>query len=165
MRNEKILVSACLIGHQVRYDGRSQLCNDPLLFEWQRQNRLIAICPEVAGGLQVPRDSAEIRAYGGEAVLDGLERVINKKGIDVTSFFINGAQKALDIVVAQKIRVAILKAKSPSCGMGQIYDGSFTGRLVSGHGVTSALLMRNRVNVFTENQIGQVATLLKINKE
>jgi uncharacterized protein YbbK (DUF523 family) len=149
----KLLVSACLLGQKVRYDGSDKEQRDALLNELIAQNRVVAICPEVAGGLSVPRLPAEIQNGNGAAVLDGQARLLDSSGKDVTAEFISGARQALALAQQHNIRAAILKARSPSCGNAQIYDGNFNKRLIDGSGVTAALLERHGIKVFNEDEI------------
>ncbi|WP_448549517.1 DUF523 domain-containing protein [Thalassotalea fusca] len=148
---KKILVSSCLLGDAVRYDGHHKAIKHSLLCQWQSEGRIVAICPEVAGGLPIPRPPAEII----EA------RVIDCSGEDVTSAFNLGAQLALKLCQQHEISVAILKESSPSCGSSQVYDGSFSDRTVSGEGVTTQLLRQHGIRVFNENQLEQAAVFLR----
>ncbi len=157
---EKILISACLIGREVRYDGQASTVEDGWIARWQRQGRLVAVCPEVAGGLSVPRPAAEIEGGDGTAVLEGQARLKTENGDDVTDAFIAGARHALAVARREEIRLAILKARSPSCGSSQIYDGSFTGQKRRGSGVTAALLRRVGITVFHEGEIDKVLSIL-----
>ena len=149
----KVLVSACLLGDPVRYDGRSKATNDADLIELTKQGRIISFCPEVAGGLPIPRAAAEIQHGDGVAVVDGFSTVSTAQGKDVTSAFMRGAKLALELCRQHQIKVAILTESSPSCGSHQIYDGSFTGHSRAGIGVTTALLRRHGISVFSQNQI------------
>jgi uncharacterized protein YbbK (DUF523 family) len=148
----KVLVSRCLLGHPVRYDGGS---HGPLglLERWQAEGRLVALCPEVAGGLPTPRPAAEIPGGQGAMVLDGVASVLTRDGVDVTAAFRLGAEAALALVREHGIRVAVLKARSPSCGNRENYDGSFSGTRVAGEGVTAAALRRAGVLVFSEEEL------------
>jgi len=133
------LVSACLIGIKCRYDGKSNLNKKCLgLF---KKGKLIPVCPEQLGGLQTPREKSEIQKNG---------KILTKSGKDVTKNFIKGARKTLKLVKLLEIKEAMLKSKSPSCGCGKIYDGTFSGRLIKGNGVTAALLKKNKIKVYTE---------------
>ena len=147
--SQKVLVSRCLLGHRVRYDGGA---SGPYgqLARWQDEGRIIALCPEVAGGLPTPRAPAEIPGGQGLDVLNGKAPVMTSEGEDVTAAFMDGAQQALALVNRHGIRIAILKANSPSCGNVQTYDGSFSGVKVEGQGVTAALLAGAGVQVFSE---------------
>lgn len=157
----KILVSACLVGERVRYDGMVLVCKDRLLEYWQREDRVLAFCPEVAAGLTVPRSPAEIVGEGdGTAVLRGFAKVINRDGKEMTERFVIGAQKALEQVISQSIAFAVMKDGSPSCGSSYIYDGSFTGVPEAGKGVTAAFLEENGVRVFSEHQMAEAAACL-----
>lgn len=150
----KILMSACLLGQKVRYDGGDCLQSHPTIQQWLKEGKIITICPEVVGGLPVPRAPAEIQnGQSGKDVLNEIAFVKTVTNQDVTQSFIKGAKKVVDLVKKHGISVAILKAKSPSCGTNQIYDGSFSRRLINGDGVTAALLKRHGVLVFDENHI------------
>lgn len=155
----KVLVSACLLGQPVRYDGRSSGHPD-LLQLWQQQGRVVPLCPEVAGGLPTPRPPAEIPGGQGGAVLDGEARVVTVQGEDVSAEFLAGARLALELVRRHGIRVAVLKSGSPSCGNRQVYDGTFSGCKIDGEGVTSALLRREGVQVFSELELETAARAL-----
>ena len=156
---EKLLVSRCLLGHPVRYDGGG---HGPLaaLQRWQAEGRVVALCPEVAGGLPTPRAPAEIAGGQGAKVLDGQLPVLTIEGEDVTAAFVSGAELALKLVRQHGIRLALLKARSPSCGNLENYDGSFSGVRVSGEGVTAAALRRAGVRVFNEEQLDQLTAEL-----
>ena len=156
---EKLLVSRCLLGHRVRYDGGAHGPYD-LLQHWQDEGRIVALCPEVAGGLPTPRPPAEIPGGQGGGVLDGRLPVLTDDGADVTAAFVAGAKIALRLVDHHGLRVAVLKARSPSCGSTHTYDGSFGGQLVEGEGVTAALLKRHGVRVFNETQLAEAAAEL-----
>ena len=138
---EKILISACLVGDKVRYDGKSQY--HPRIKELLEKYELIPFCPEVEGGLPTPRVPSEINK----------DRVINKEGKDVTRQFESGAELALNICKYLQIKKAILKDQSPSCGSTQIHDGRFSGRLIKGKGITASLLEQNGITFYTENDI------------
>lgn len=156
---QKILVSRCLLGHRVRYDGGAHGPYD-LLQRWLNEGRVVALCPEVAGGLPTPRAPAEIRGGQGAQVLDGHLPVLTIDGEDVTAAFVSGAEKALALVREHGIRLALLKARSPSCGNLENYDGSFSGVRVPGEGVTAALLRRAGVQVFSEEQLTEAVRAL-----
>ena len=150
-----ILVSACLLGVDCRYDGQS--CPDQLLRGLAARGRVVPFCPEVFGRLPTPRVPAEIEdahaGLDGRAVLDGRTRVLARNGCDVTPQFLVGAKGALALAHRLGIRHSILKSNSPSCGVGRIYDGRFTNTLVPGDGVTAALLKRSGFQVFTEGDV------------
>jgi uncharacterized protein YbbK (DUF523 family) len=156
---QKILVSRCLLGERVRYDGGAH-GPFPLLERWQYEGRMVALCPEVAGGLPTLRAPAEIRSGQGAQVLDGLLPVLTVEGSDVTAAFVAGAEQALALVAQHGIRLALLKARIPSCGNLENYDGSFSGTKVAGEGVTAAALHRVGVQVFNEDQLDELATVL-----
>jgi uncharacterized protein YbbK (DUF523 family) len=149
----KILISACLLGERVRYHGGDAALSDAILDRWRREGRLVPFCPEVAGGLSVPRPPAEIQGAGGLAVLARTARVVTSGGADVTDAFRAGARAALDAAVREEARIAVLKDGSPSCGSRTIYDGSFGGRRRPGAGVTAALLAGGQVRVFNEHEL------------
>ncbi|MFA5907066.1 MAG: DUF523 domain-containing protein, partial [Desulfobacula sp.] len=153
---EKILISACLAGDLVRYDGKRRMLKNVLLNRWQDDKRLIKVCPEVAGGMKVPRLPAQIVNGDGLNVLKGKARIKDTGGCDVTGFFIKGAEYALSMAKEFNIRLAILKEKSPSCGVHLIYDGNFTSTLLPGSGVTAALLKENGISLFSENEINLI---------
>ncbi|MHC6227940.1 2-thiouracil desulfurase family protein [Pseudomonas sp. X10] len=155
----KVLVSACLLGQPVRYDGRAS-GHPGLLQRWQAEGRVVPLCPEVAGGLPTPRPPAEIPGGQGGAVLEGQARVVTVQGEDVSGAFLAGAQQALALVRQHGIRVAVLKSGSPSCGNRLTYDGSFSGVKVPGEGVTTALLRREGVLVFSELELDEAARAL-----
>jgi uncharacterized protein YbbK (DUF523 family) len=157
---ERILVSACLLGRPVRYDGTGRRSDDALFRRWREEGRLVPICPEVRGGLPVPRPPAEISGGFGDDVLDGRARVLTRDGTDVTPHFVAGAWQALERARSYDVRLAILKEGSPSCGSRQVFDGTFAGRKVPGEGVTTALLERYGVTVFAEDAIEAAAARL-----
>lgn len=133
-----VLVSACLLGTPCRYDGAGKA--DARVLALAAKRRLIPVCPEQLGGLPTPRPPAE--RVGG--------RVLTTGGADVTDAFLRGAEETLRLAQLFGCKTAILKARSPSCGSGRIYDGTFSGTLVSGSGVTAALLRQNGITVLTE---------------
>lgn len=161
IRAGKILVSACLLGQAVRYDGGAHGPFTQLL-DWQAQGRVLPLCPEVAGGLPTPRPAAEIIGGQGAQVLDGLVQVRSRDGADVSAAFIAGAGIAERLVQQHGIRIAVLKARSPSCGNRHSYDGSFSGTLVAGEGVTAAALRRLGVQVFNESELSEAAQALRL---
>ena len=158
---QKILVSACLLGEAVRYDGAA---HGPFaqLQAWQAEGRVLALCPEMAGGLPTPRPPAEILGGQGRAVLAGQQEVRDCHGRDVSDAFRAGAARALALVREQGIGMAVLKARSPSCGNRQTYSGEFSGRLVDGAGVTAAALQAAGVVVFNEYELEQAAAWLAL---
>lgn len=158
----RLLMSACLLGHCCRWDAKNGTsCVNRELHRMLSGGEVAAICPECAGGLPVPRPASEIEP-GGSAreVLARRARVINTAGDDVSAAFVAGAHKALELVEKHGIGVAILKSKSPSCGNAQVYDGSFSGRLTAGSGVTAELLMAHGVRVFDERHVAEALEAL-----
>ncbi|MEU5679996.1 DUF523 domain-containing protein [Streptomyces rochei] len=140
-----ILVSACLRGVPCRFDGRHKA--SPEAEAAVAGRTVVSFCPEVAGGLTTPRRPAELVGGDGHDVLDGTARVLEDTGGDVTAQFVDGAHRALEAARRNGCTEALLMPRSPSCGRAQVYDGSFTGELVAGDGVTAALLERNGVTV------------------
>jgi uncharacterized protein YbbK (DUF523 family) len=157
---ERILVSSCLLGRPVRYDGTGKRSGHRVFEQWRAEGRLVPVCPEVRGGLPVPRPPAEIHGGLGGDVLDGRARVLTRDGTDVTAYFLAGARYALEEACARGVRLAILKESSPSCGVARIYDGTFSGSGVPGEGVTTALLERHGIAVFAEDAIDAAAARL-----
>ncbi|QBR03129.1 DUF523 domain-containing protein [Paraburkholderia pallida] len=158
---QKILVSACLLGSPVRYNGLAKTLAHPILDEWRREGRVVSVCPELIGGFGVPRPAAEIaRAQSGEAVLAGAARVVDTAGADVTAFFLAGAQAALELAREHNCRFALLIDGSPSCGSRFIYDGSFSGQRRAGAGVTAALLRKHGIEVFADSEIDALGARL-----
>ena len=153
---EKVLVSACLLGAAVRYHGGHARIDEPRLARWVEEGRVVQVCPEVAGGLTTPRAPAELQRDRPSAA-DARFIVLAGDGRDVSGAFLAGAQDALEQVRRHRIRVAILKDGSPSCGSRTIYDGTFSGRRVAGEGVTAAILRAEGVHVFNEHQIAEAA--------
>jgi uncharacterized protein YbbK (DUF523 family) len=163
MPPSKILVSACLLGQPVRYDGKGKLLSHDALTRLREEGRAVAFCPELAGGMSVPRPPAEIEAgLTGEDVLFGRARVLEVTGGDVTAAFVAGAQKALAVARENNCRHALLIDGSPSCGSISIYDGAFAGRRHAGSGVTAALLRQNGITVFAGHEIERLMAELDI---
>jgi len=158
----KILISACLLGEPVRYDGKHSLFNSVCLQDWQHAGRLVAFCPEVAGGLSIPRPAAEIDGGDAAAVIKGEGRIRRRDGNDVSAAFMAGAEQALALCMQHDIRLAVLKEGSPSCGVNKVNDGSFSGRKIAGQGVTACLLVRHGIAVFSEHQIAKAAACLMV---
>lgn len=142
----KILVSACLLGLPTRYDLLSKPCNK--ILKLLEKNIIIPVCPEQLGGLGTPRPLSEIQ--GGKG-WNGREKVINIEGKDVTEYFIRGAKLTVKIAKLLKVDLVILKSKSPSCGVHKVYDGTFTGNLVKGLGVTAWFLKKEGYHIIDEN--------------
>ena len=156
---EKILISRCLLGHAVRYDGGASGPFDQVTM-WQAEGRVVAICPEVAGGLPTPRPAAEIAGGQGVDVWEGRAQVLTAEGEDFSAAFLDGARQALALVQRHNIRIAVLKEGSPSCGSGYVYDGHFAGRRQPGVGVTAQLLRGAGLYVFSEHQWAEAAAFL-----
>ena len=148
-----ILVSACLAGLKVRYNGTD--CLDERIRRLIAEKKAMTICPEVMGGLSTPRDPAEIIGGNGDDVLDGKAKVISISGEDVTAAFLKGADSALKIAQEVGATTVVLKENSPSCGSNMIYNGTFSGQKMDGVGVTAALLRRNGIAVISENGLEQ----------
>ena len=140
----KILVSACLLGCSCRYDGQSKL--DERVLALGKCHTLIPVCPEQLGGLCTPRLPAEIQE----------SKVIRRDGTDITNEYTKGAREALRLYELLCCNAAILKARSPSCGKGIIYDGTFTGTLTEGNGITASLFRQKGIRVFTEDETEQI---------
>jgi uncharacterized protein YbbK (DUF523 family) len=155
-----LLISACLAGEAVRYDGSDLKLDDSWLETLRGRCRLVAVCPEVMGGLPIPRVPSEIVGSGGDAVLDETARVVDRTGVDVTAVYVSGARKALQLALAQQAVAAVLTERSPSCGSRLIYSGDFDGRRRPGHGVTAALLRRQGLPVFSQHQLDDVLALV-----
>ena len=143
---EKVLISACLAGINCKFNGENNLLDSGILDEISKKYHLLFVCPEVFGGLSTPREPAEMKG--------GL--VVTKTAKDVSENFKFGAEICLKIAKLNGCKKAILKARSPSCGSGQIYDGSFTKRLIFGDGVAAKLLKENEILVFSEDEIGRL---------
>ncbi len=141
---KKLIISACLLGEPCRYDGKSKPCEsiEPLKDKYE----LIPVCPECMGGLSTPRAACEIVGA----------RVLTEQGKDCTAEYAAGAKMVLRLCLANDCTAAVLKARSPSCGNGEIYDGSFTKALTVGNGITAELLLKNGISVFNENQIDEL---------
>ncbi len=158
---EKILMSACLLGDKVRYNAQGENVDSEIVKKWLREDRIVRVCPEMAGGLPTPRPPAEIVGLdGGAGVWKGSALVKRQDGMDVSKAFQAGANFALALAKKNGIKIAILKEKSPSCGTHQIYDGSFLGKKISDMGVTAVLLEENGIKVFSENEIVEAAAYL-----
>ncbi len=135
----KILVSACLLGSNCKYDGGNN--RDEQLIKWLADYEVIPVCPECFGGLKAPRVPSELRGGG----------VFARTGEDLSEQFLLGAQRTLTIALLNQVDTAILKSRSPSCGSNEIYDGSFSGRLIPGDGVTAALLKQHKIRVISSD--------------
>lgn len=145
----RILVSACLLGVQCRYDGGGKLI--PELRELMEAAELIPVCPEIFGGLPTPRTPSERQG----------DRVVMRDGTDVTAEYKRGAEEAAALAERFGVRIAVLKERSPSCGSGEIYDGTFTGGKTAGDGVTAECLKARGIEVYGESRIGELIKRLK----
>ena len=137
---KRVIISACLLGLKVRYDGKSKENED--ILSLINDFEFIPVCPEVFGGLPTPRVPSEIK--------DG--KVINKDVIDVTSNYLRGAEETLRLCKIYNVDTVVFKSKSPSCGKGLIYDGTFSGNLVHGNGITTGYLLKNGIKVYSEDE-------------
>ncbi len=155
----KILISSCLLGEDVRYDGaNSSIAYNPsfpffikeLFMDILCENEIYSFCPEVSGGLEIPRIPAEIKS------IEKPFKVLNKNEEDVTIHFLLGAKNTLELCQKENIKVALLKSNSPSCGNENIYDGTFSGTLKKGQGLTAKLLSQNDIKIFDETQIKEL---------
>lgn len=138
---ENLLVSGCLLGKNTKYNGKNNYI--PLIEKIKDKYNIIVICPEVMGGLSIPRDPSEISG----------NKVINNKMKDVTFEYNKGAEIALELAIKNNCKKALLKEKSPSCGVNYIYDGTFSGNIICGMGITTKLLVSNNIDVYSENEI------------
>lgn len=141
-KKKKILVSGCLLGMKINYEGKAHPVDE--LRQLFLQAQAIPICPEALANMPIPRDRAEI------VMVEGERKVYNEKAEDLTETYALGAQRTLDTARTSGAKIAILKSKSPSCGCGKIYDGSFSGNLIDGDGIAVALLKENGIRVITE---------------
>ncbi len=139
------IASACLAGIKCRYDGQAR--EDKKIKEMYLKGEVKAVCPECLGGLASPRCPSEIVGGEGGDVLCGKAKVMAKDGSDRTPEFLDGAEKTLEIAQSSGAKRAYLKSKSPSCGVFRIYDGTFSGTLKPGNGVTAALLAKNGIEI------------------
>jgi uncharacterized protein YbbK (DUF523 family) len=155
---DKILVSACLMGAKVRYDGRDNLLDHPILKRWKQQGKLVMVCPESLGGLPTPRPPAETQCRF--PIL-----ITTRDGDDVTPEFLAGAEATLKIARQQQVCCALMKSRSPSCGNNQIYDGSFSGNLTYAPGVAADELIRNGIPVFNEYQLEELIRFVEAQTE
>lgn len=148
----KILVSACLLGENCKYNATDN--RNENVIKLSEKHTLVPVCPEFFSGLPVPREPAEIVGT----------KVMSRSGLDWTDKFRDGAEKSLYIAEENGCRVAVLKERSPSCGFGKIYDGSFCKKLVGGNGITAQLLYENGIKIFGETQIPDLIEYIKDNE-
>lgn len=149
--SEMTAASACLCGINCRYNGKNSFNNN--VVELFNRGVALPLCPEQLGGLAIPRPPYEITGGTGRDVLDGKARILSRDGIDSTENFIAGAKRFVSIIKALGIKKVILKSKSPSCGYGRIYDGTFTGSLIPGNGVLAELLLQEGIEVIAEEEL------------
>ena len=147
------IVSACLIGINCMWSGKSKPCQK--VIDLVKQGKAIPVCPEQLGGLKTPRVPQEIQGGTGRDVLNEKCKVVNKNGEDVTEQFIRGAEEALRIAKLVNAKECSAKSKSPSCGCGLTYDGTFYGNLIPGDGVATAFLKKNGIRVMNEKEYCQ----------
>lgn len=136
----------CLLGEPCRYDGKSVPLDGTIIEKLKEKYTLVTVCPEQEGGLPTPRIPAERMG----------KNVVRRDGVDVTAEYRKGAEVALSLCRRFDISIALMKAKSPSCGAGRIYDGTFSGTLTDGDGVTVSLLSGNGIKIFTENDVNSL---------
>lgn len=144
-----ILVSACLLGENCKWNGRNNSREN--IIKLKEKYNLIPFCAEVLGGLPTPRIPSEIRG----------NKVFNQVELEVTQFFTRGAQKALEVAISNNCKYAILKDHSPSCGVTKVYDGTFSRNLIEGQGITARLLQRNKIKVFSDENVDELIKLLE----
>ena len=152
----KLLVSACLLGELVRYDGKTK--ENEKIKQLVKTHELISFCPEVSGGLPVPRQASELQGSAISILQGDSGGVFTKDGTDFTKAFLQGAEKALALCKQHDIKVAILKERSPSCGANLVYDGTHQGRVIPGQGITAALLKQHGIQVYTEDNFEGLET-------
>jgi uncharacterized protein YbbK (DUF523 family) len=141
------LISSCLCGVNCKYSGGNNF--NKRCLDLVKSGKGILVCPEQLGGLSTPRKPSEIIGKS-ENILEGIDKIIDKSNIDVTKEFLKGAQETLKIANLYNIKKAILKEGSPSCGVNYVYDGSFTGKKIKGHGLTTEILIRNGIEVISD---------------
>ena len=150
-QKDKVLVAACLAGVRCRYDARDAASEN--VMEFLKDRDFVPVCPEQLGGLCTPRTPAEIDSGDGFDVLDGNSSIFSKNGDDLTQAYVKGAQEAAKIAKMTGCNMALLKEKSPSCGVHRIYDGKFSGTLKDGCGAFCALLKREGIEVMSDEDV------------
>ncbi|VYU61518.1 DUF523 domain-containing protein [Metakosakonia massiliensis] len=161
----KILISACLMGFQVRYNGREKADLRQTLERWQKEQRLVIHCPELAAGLPVPRRPAEIIAGSGDEVMRNAARIQENNGEDVTAHYQLAAWLALETARKEGCCAALLTDGSPTCGSRAIYDGTFSGTQRAGMGVAAALLSAHGIRVFSHQQLPELVDFINAREE
>jgi len=146
-----ILVSSCLLGLKTRYDGKAN--DNSIIMNYSHLGKYIPVCPEQLGGLSTPREPAEITEGSGEDVLDGKSNVVTNTGEDGTEYFIRGAEEVLNLAKTFPVKAAILKDRSPSCGVNRIYNGDFSSTIQNGQGVTAAILRKHGIPIYSEEDV------------
>ena len=154
-----ILISSCLMGKNCRYDGDN--CQQLDLIELFEEEEILDVCPELEGGLSIPRSPAEIFGGDGYDVLEGRAEVVSADGREITGSYLIGIRNILSSIDLMSVEMAILKSLSPACGPGQIYSGEFEGKLKNGDGVLAAFLKRAEIPVFSEEDIDEIKNHLK----
>jgi uncharacterized protein YbbK (DUF523 family) len=159
---QRILVSGCLIGLKVRYNASDAAVQHEIWTRWQREGRLMSLCPELAAGFPVPRPPAEILGGEGRDVLNEKARIVEDTGADVTAMFIQGAHRTLEFARQHNLHIAVLTDGSPSCGTTYIYDGSFQGATKQGKGVVATLLEQHGIRVFADSKLTEADSYLDV---
>ena len=147
----KVLISACLLGDNVKYSGGNNLTPELVTLLEKYNVKIVKICPECFAGLPIPRVPSEIRE----------DKVFSKDGRDITEEFLSGAEKTYQIAKIKRVDFAILKERSPSCGSSYIYDGSFLGKVIQGQGLTTRKLNEKNIIVFSEENLEEIEKYLK----
>ena len=151
----KVLISACLLGDNVKYSGGNTLTPELVTLLEKYKVKIVKICPECFAGLLIPRVPSEIRE----------DKVYGKDGRDITEEFLSGAEKTYQIAKRKQVDFAILKERSPSCGSSYIYDGSFSGKVIQGQGLTAKKLSKENIIIFSEKNLDEIKDYLeKLNK-
>jgi uncharacterized protein YbbK (DUF523 family) len=156
----RLLVSACLLGRPIRYDGSAKPLDARSLDRWCAEGRVVAACPELAAGLATPRAPAEIMGHGGADVLAGAAEVMELGGTIVTAAYVQGARATLELALRSGCTLALLTDGSPSCGSSYVHDGTFTGQRRPGDGVAAALLRQNGIQVFSPAEMTVLGRLM-----
>ena len=152
-KRQRILISACLLGVHCRSDGKTK--QDRRVTKLLDEAICFLLCPEILAGFSIPRDRIEIKGGDGEDVLDSKAKVFTERGLDVTENILKAAKVILDFCKQAKVKKAIFKERSPSCGKNFIYDGSFSGKIIKGKGVVTALFQREGIEVISEEEFAK----------
>ena len=148
----KVLISACLLGDNVKYSGGNNLTLELVTLLEKYNVKIVKICPECFAGLPIPRVPSEIRG----------DKVFSKDGWDITEEFLSGAEKTYQIAKRKRVDFAILKERSPSCGSSYIYDGSFSGKVIEGQGLTAKKLSKENIIIFSEENLEEIEKYLQV---